>query len=153
MSLPQLNLPSADIKFNQSEIWDVLRKKNVKLTPEEWVRQNFIHYLINHLNYPLGLLSSEYTVDYNGMKKRADIVCFNKELKPVLIVECKAPEIGLTDDTFRQIAKYAATLKSRFLILTNGLNHYCVQLNCKANQVDFLENIPDYKTLIEITKD
>jgi hypothetical protein len=90
---PALNLPPTKLKLKTNQVWDRLRKKYVLLTPEEWVRQHFIAYLIEHLGYPEGRMASEYTVDYNGMKKRCDVVAFDENLQPFLIVECKAVSI------------------------------------------------------------
>ena len=142
-----LNLPAAHLKIKDNQIWDRLRKKYVKLTPEEWVRQHFIAYLIDNLGYSEGLMASEYTVDYNGMKKRCDIVGFHNDLNPMFIVECKAPSITISEDTFYQIAKYANTLKAKMLILTNGMNHYCAKIDVKENKLIYLETIPSFKEI------
>lgn len=145
MNLPELNLPKANLKLKDDLIWCVLRKKYIKNTPEEWVRQHFIHYLINDLNYPPGLMASEKMVKYNGMSKRCDIVSFSNKLKTVLIVECKAPKVKLTEDVFYQIAKYNFTLKAPLLILTNGLQHIVAHVDVESNEVKYLEALPDFK--------
>jgi len=139
-----LNLPAANLKLKDNQIWDRLRKKYVKLTPEEWVRQHFIAYMIDHLSYSEGLMASEFTVNYNNMKKRCDIVGFNNDLTPFFIVECKAPSVEITEDTFYQIAKYTSTLKAKMLILTNGMNHYCAKIDEKENRLIYLEGIPKF---------
>lgn len=149
---PQLNLPLAEIRTKDGMIWDILRKKYLKITPEEWVRQNFIHYMINHLGYPLGRMASEFKVDYYRMNKRCDIVVFDESLKAKVIVECKAPEIRITEDTFYQIAKYAHVLKAEFLILTNGMEHYCALIKSDRNSIIYLKEIPEYKAIVD-TKD
>ena len=95
----KLNLPKADLKLKKDTIWDILRKKYVLNTPEEWVRQHYIHYMVNILNYPYSLMASERLVKYNGLSKRCDIVAFSNQLKPILIVECKAPKIKITEET------------------------------------------------------
>jgi len=141
---PQLNLPQASLKMKSDQVWDRLRKRYVPFTPEEWVRQHFISYLIDHLGYPEGRMASEYTVAYNGMKKRCDIVCFDAALQPYFIVECKSPNIQISQDTFYQIARYASSLKAQMLILTNGLNHYCAQIEILENKLIYLEEIPNY---------
>ncbi len=141
---PALNLPPAKLKLKTNQVWDRLRKKYVLLTPEEWVRQHFISYLIDHLGYPEGRMASEYTVDYNGMKKRCDVVAFDELLRPVVIVECKAVSIEISENTFYQIARYASTLKAKLLILTNGLNHYCAKIDVTENKLIYLETIPNY---------
>lgn len=142
---PELNLPKANLKLKDNLIWDVLRKKYVQNTPEEWVRQHFIHYLINDLSYPIGLMASERLVKYNNMSKRCDIVAFSNELKTLMIVECKAPKIKLTEDVFYQIAKYNFTLKAPLLILTNGLQHIAAKIDLEKNQIEYLRKIPDFK--------
>jgi hypothetical protein len=144
---PALNLPPAKLKLKTNQVWDRLRKKYVLLTPEEWVRQHFISYLIDHLGYPEGRMASEYTVDYNGMKKRCDVVAFDELLRPVVIVECKAVSIEISENTFYQIARYASTLKAKLLILTNGLNHYCAKIDVTENKLIYLETIPNYSEI------
>ena len=140
----ELNLPPAEIKQKSDQLWCRLRKKYLKATPEEWVRQYFIAYLIDHLNFPEGRMVSEYKVVYNQMNKRCDIAVFDEERSPQVIVECKAPHIKITEDTFYQIAKYAHVLKAPVLILTNGLNHYCALVNPKDGSVQYLSEIPNY---------
>jgi hypothetical protein len=144
---PVLNLPQAHLKIKENQIWDILRRDYVRLTPEEWVRQNFIHYLINHLHYPTGRMVSEYQVKYNGMNKRCDIAVFDTLAKTEMIVECKAPHISINEDTFYQIAKYTHSLGAKYLILTNGLEHYCAFIDTSNNQLTYLTEIPDYKAL------
>ncbi len=145
MNYPELNLPKANLRLKDDLIWCVLRKKYIKNTPEEWVRQHFIHYLITQLDYPIGLMASEKMVKYNGMSKRCDIVSFSNELKTVLIVECKAPKIKLTEDVFYQIAKYNFTLKAPLLILTNGLQHIVAHIDIENNEVKYLEKLPNFE--------
>ena len=147
---PKLNLPSFNIRTQDQQIWDRLRKKYVPNDPEEWVRQNFIYYLIEHLGYPEGLMASEYTVNYNKMKKRCDIVVMNRELQAVVIVECKAPHIRLTEDTFYQIARYNHVLKAPLLILTNGLQHFCALVKTDGT-ISYLQEIPNKKALESFT--
>jgi hypothetical protein len=147
---PALNLPEFELKIEGDKIWDPLRKKHLLCTAEEWVRQNFIQYLIQHKNYPEGRMVSEYTVEYNGMKKRCDIALFNENLGVDVIVECKAPSISLGEDTFYQIAKYTSTLQAPFLILTNGLAHYCAFINTHEKEMRFLKEIPTIKEMQEL---
>ncbi len=125
-------------------IFDVVRKKYLLLTPEEWVRQNFIHYLNKEKKYPLGLMGVEQMVKYNSLKTRADIVMYNTEGKANIIVECKAPDVKITQDTFNQIAKYNSQLKVKYLMVTNGMNHYCCKMDYESNRITFLEEIPSY---------
>lgn len=145
MNYPKLNLPKANLKLKDDLIWCVLRRKYIKNTPEEWVRQHFIHYLINDLKYPIGLMASEKIVKYNDMSKRCDIVSFSNELKTLMIVECKAPKIKLTEDVFYQIAKYNFTLKAPLLILTNGLQHIVAHIDVAANEIKYLEKLPNFE--------
>ena len=125
-------------------IFDVVRKKYLLLTAEEWVRQNFIHYLNKEKKYPLGLMGVEQMVKYNSLKTRADIVMYDTEGKANIIVECKAPDVKITQDTFNQIAKYNSQLKVKYLLVTNGMNHYCCKMDYESNRITFLEEIPNY---------
>ncbi|WP_066757929.1 type I restriction enzyme HsdR N-terminal domain-containing protein [Crocinitomix algicola] len=147
---PPINLPDCNLKIKGNEIWDELRSKYIKNTPEEWVRQHFIHFMINHLNYPKGRMVSEYLVKYNGMNKRCDIAVFDENNKVCCIVECKAPMIKISEDTFYQIAKYTHTLKANYLILTNGMNHFCAYINTIENKMEYLEEIPAYTALKKV---
>jgi len=143
----QLNLPKAVLKQKADQIWDPLRRKFVKTTPEEWVRQQFIDFLISTKGFPSGRMVSEYKVSYNGMNKRCDIAVFDTNSQPQVIVECKAPQIKITEDTFYQIAKYAHVLQAPFLILTNGLEHYCALVDAKEGKLTYLETLPTYAEL------
>jgi len=140
---PILNLPKANLKLKPNQIWDILRKKYVLHTPEEWVRQHFIHYLIS-LGYSENLMASEKLVNYNNMSKRCDIVAFNNKNETLLIVECKAPHINLTEDTFYQIAKYNSVLNAKFLILTNGIQHIVAHVDKQKNEISYLKEIPKF---------
>jgi type I site-specific restriction endonuclease len=144
-----LNLPPYDLKIKHKEgkevIFDVIRKKYVTLTREEWVRQNFIHFLIHEKQFPMSLMGVEYAVKLYKMQKRADIVLFDNRGKPRLIVECKSPEISISQDTFDQAARYNISLKVDYLIVTNGLDHYCSRINYEKGSYEFLPDIPDYQ--------
>lgn len=144
----QLNLPPFEIKLKGDLVWAILRKKWLKLTPEEWVRQHFINYLLNHKGFSSGRLVAEHEVKYNGMSKRCDIAYFNESFEVNVIVECKAPHIEITEDTFYQAARYSRTLGAKFLILTNGVNHYCAQINPSDGSVQYIPEIPEAKELI-----
>jgi hypothetical protein len=141
-----LNLPKADLRLKKIKgvvhVWCIIRKKDLVCTPEEWVRQHFIHFLINERNVPIGLIASEYPLDYNGRLKRADIVVFNKRQDPVLIVECKAPKINLDEKTLFQIAQYNFHLDVDFLCLTNGLDHAYSQIDKENGSLRYLKEIP-----------
>jgi hypothetical protein len=141
-----LNLPKYDFKVKtedgSTQIFDVIRKQFVKLTPEEWVRQNFIQYLIDEKKYPASLMVVEYALKYNNMQKRADILCFNKEGAPQLMVECKAASAPINQKVFDQIARYNFSLKVPYLVVTNGLEHYCCAMDYEQNTYRFVEEIP-----------
>ena len=142
-----LNLPKADLRLKRREndiyVWCIIRKKELLCTPEEWVRQHIIHYLINEKNIAPGLMASEFTISYNGLSKRADIVVFDKEMKPILIVECKAPSVAISEQTLYQIAQYNHELNVAYLFLTNGLEHVVCKINRKNNSVDFINELPE----------
>lgn len=126
-------------------IFDKLRKKYMVLTPEEWVRQHYVSFLIEEKNYPTSLIAIEKQLTINNRKKRTDILVFNKNGEPEIIVECKAPQIKITQDTFDQIARYNLKLKATFLIVTNGLEHFYCKMDFKNETYIFLKEIPDYK--------
>jgi hypothetical protein len=145
----QLNFPTYQFRFKNSEnkvlIFDIIRKKFVVLQPEEWVRQNCIHYLINDKKYPKSLINVEKELKVNGLKKRYDVVVFKPNGNIQLIIECKAPSIAITQTTFDQIARYNLTLNADFLMVTNGLNHYYCQMDFETEQYNFLTDISAYK--------
>lgn len=143
---PDLNLPKFELKIKENEIWDCLRLKYVKLTPEEWVRQNFIYYLMS-LGYSKNLMQSEKLVKYNSLNKRCDIIVYDNFGNPQIIVECKAPKIKLSKDTFYQIAKYQSTIKATLLILTNGLQHINAILNHKTQAISIIKETPSISEL------
>jgi type I site-specific restriction endonuclease len=128
-----LNLPKAELdlqrKGTEVYVWCIVRKKRLLLTPEEWVRQHVIHYLINEQAIPLGLIASEYPLKYHEREKRADIIVFDKSAKPVMVIECKATDVSLNQETLFQIAQYTHVLRSPFIMLTNGLDHVYASLN------------------------
>lgn len=143
-----LNMPTYKFKIKNSEnkllIFDIVRKKYVVLEPEEWVRQHFIHYLIEEKKYPLSLIAVEKKLTINGLTKRTDILIFNTEGKPNLIVECKAPSVKITQNAFDQIARYNLKLDANLLIVTNGLEHFYCTLDKKNKAYNFLQEIPIY---------
>jgi hypothetical protein len=144
----KLNLPDFDLKIKSKEnkyfILDIIRKKYVVLTPEEWVRQNFLHFLIDHKKYPVSLIAVEKQLKINNLSKRTDILIFDKNAQPDIIVECKAPSVRISQDTFDQIARYNLNLKAKYLIITNGLQHYFAKMDQKEKKYEFLEDIPEY---------
>jgi hypothetical protein len=147
--MQKLNLPTYNFKFKSSEnktlIFDKLRKKYMVLTPEEWVRQHFVYFLIEEKKYPISLIAIEKQLTINNLKKRSDILVFNTDGKPEIIVECKAPSIKITQDAFDQIARYNLKLKANYLIVTNGLEHFYCKMDFKKETYVFLKMIPDYK--------
>ena len=146
--MQKLNLPSYTFKIKSNEkhylIFDEIRKKYIVLTPEEWVRQHFVQFLIQERNYPLSLVAIEKQLVINNLKKRSDILIFNSDGTPNIIVECKAPSVKITQDTFDQIARYNLKLNAKYLIVTNGLEHYFCMLNAEEESYIFLKDIPDY---------
>ncbi len=145
----QLNFPLTKLKIKDNQIWDILRQRYVNHTPEEWVRQHMIHFLINEKGYSKNLMKAEHVVEYNKLKKRCDIVIFNNQLKPILIVECKAPDKKLSENTFYQIAKYYSAIKAPLLVLTNGINH--VHALVRNGEITYLEKLPNYNNLTKLT--
>ena len=146
-----LNLPPFDIKIQQRDgksfIFDPLRKKHIALTPEEWVRQHFVHFLTDFKGYPKGLLANEVQLNLNGTKKRCDTVLYNKDLSARMIVEYKAPHVEITQAVFDQITRYNMVLKVEYLIVSNGLRHYCCRIDYNTMQCTFLPDIPAYTEL------
>lgn len=148
MEIVELNLPKYKVRVKNEDgkrhIFDVIRKKYLVLTPEEWVRQHFVHYLHNVKGVPLSLVSIEKEMQYNKQKKRTDIIVCGKDGEPIILVECKAPEVKIGQDTFDQIARYNMVLKVPYLIVTNGLVHYCCLIDYQKNSYTFIEDIPNY---------
>ena len=147
----QLNLPSYPIKIKEKGekqlIFDFLRRKYVALTPEEWVRQHFVHFLVEHKGYPQALLANEVELKVGEKKLRCDTLLYNRELKPRMIIEYKAPTIQLQQKTFDQISAYNLLLKVDYLVISNGLQHYCCKMDYTQQRYSFLEQLPDYEKL------
>lgn len=146
-SIPRLNLPVYKLQIDSDRIFDSIRKKWVALSPEEWVRQNFTSYLIHEKKYPKSLMRIEETIKSFDKTKRCDVVVYSNEIVPLAIIECKAPDIKITEKTFNQIAIYNSAVKAPYLIVTNGLDHYCCKINFKDNSYSFIDEIPDYQKL------
>ena len=146
-----LNLPSYAIKIRKEDdheqILDVLRRKYVALTPEEWVRQHFIHYLIEHKHYPATLLANEVKLQVGDKMLRADSVLYSTTLQPRMIIEYKAPHISITQKTFDQISTYNLLLHADYLVVSNGIRHYICRMDYEQQKYVFLEDIPEYKKL------
>jgi len=129
---------------NKLYIFDMLRKKYVVLTPEEWVRQNFVQYLIKIKNYPKSIIAIEKQLKIKNTTKRTDILLFDKNGNPDIIVECKAPSIRINQETFDQVARYNLKLNANYLIVTNGLQHFYCKIDHQLEKYHFLKDIPDY---------
>ena len=145
--MQKLNYPSYTFKLKTNEnktlIFDIVRKKYVTLTPEEWVRQNTIHYLFKEKNYPISLMAVEKQLKIRTLRKRIDIVSYTNDGIPFLIVECKAPSVQISQDTFDQIARYNLKLEAQILMVTNGISHYYCVMNHKKQAYEFLSELPD----------
>ena len=143
-----LKLPQFDCKIINKEgkniIFDCIRKKYILLTPEEWVRQHFVHYLIDHLQYPKTLISVEGGLQYNRMHKRSDIVVYTRNTLPFMLIECKAPEVRISQRVFEQAAVYNQTLKATYLVVTNGMEHFCCHINHEKASSRFVNELPVY---------
>lgn len=148
---PKLNLPEYSFKIKsavqRTQIFDTIRKKYIALTPEEWVRQHFVQYLIIDKQVPASLIGIEISLKYNRLQKRGDIVVYANTGQPLVIVECKAPEVEISQNTFDQIAMYNSSLKVKYLIVTNGMVHYCCIMDYTNNSYRFIEEIPQYSSL------
>ena len=151
--MQQLNLPEINARFRNSEngkqmIFDEIRKKFVRLTPEEWVRQRLVHYMISCLNYPASLIVVEAGLNYNGMKKRFDMLVYKPDGTPCLVVECKAPTVEITQSVFDQVAMYNMTLTVDFVVVTNGMTHYACRIDHRNKSYLFLKEIPEYSEIV-----
>ena len=146
-----LNLPSFEVKIKddgtKKTIFDIIRRKYVALTPEEWVRQHFVHYLIEGLGYPQALLAHEVEVTLNGMSRRCDTVLYDTNLKARMIVEYKAADVAISQKVFNQIMRYNMVLRVDYLVVSNGLKHYCCKMDYGNNSYEFLTEIPKYEAL------
>lgn len=147
----RLNLPESALKIKKTtrglSVYDLLRKRYVSLTPEEWVRQYFVHYLIEHKGYPAGLMGNEVSLEQNGIKRRCDTVVGDHTGRPLVIIEYKAPTVTLSQRAFDQIARYNMVLHARYLMVSNGLSHYCCRMDYARDRYDFLAEIPSYPDL------
>ena len=148
---PRLNLPASDLRIIEKDgklrIFDPLRNKYVALTPEEYVRQHFTQWLRVDMKYPATLMANEIGIDVNGTKKRCDTVVFRPDGTPLMIVEFKAPDVTVTQETFNQIVRYNMALKARYLVVSNGLKHYCCVIDYQSNSYQFIPEIPSYTSL------
>jgi len=151
VQLPKLNFPEFEFRFQKNEkgtiqVFDIIRKKFIDITPEEWVRQHIVHFLIQHKQVPTSMISIEKQLILNNTKRRTDIVIFNSLLKPLLIIECKAPQIEINQLTINQALRYNIELKVPAIFLSNGLQHVFLKLENEGPKV--LKEIPDYQSLL-----
>lgn len=150
--MQKLNLPEYSFRIKVAEgksfIFDSLRKKFIRLTPEEWVRQNFIRFLIVEKKYPVSLIAVEAGVKVNNNPQRADMILFDRSGSPVLVAEFKAPEVKISQQTFDQIVRYNMQLRVKFLIVSNGLEHFCCSLNYADNSYAFFAEIPEFTSIL-----
>ena len=148
----ELNLPKYGIKIanenGHQTIVDVLRRKYVALTPEEWVRQHFVHYLIEHKGYPQSLMANEIQLAIGNKKLRCDSVLYDRSLKPRMIIEYKAPTVNITQKVFDQITIYNMLLHVDYLVVSNGIKHYCCRMDYENQKYLFLDDIPNYQEII-----
>ena len=155
--MQRLNLPTYSFNLKSREerqwIFDIFRRNWYLLTPEEWVRQNFARYLCEGLGYPESLLLLEGAITHNTLTRRCDIVVFNRKAEPIVLVECKAPEVVLNQKTFDQIARYNMVLGVKILLVTNGLTHFCIRMDPEASTYEFLKEIPSFLSFADQSSD
>ncbi len=149
--MQKLHFPTYSFKIRtqaqQDFIFDIIRKKFIRLTPEEWVRQHIVHFLIKERNYPKGLIAVEQGLKVNELARRFDVLLYNKMGKACFLIECKAAQVKITQDVFDQIARYNLALKVPYLLVTNGLMHYCCQIDFEQNNYQYLDDVPFYGEL------
>ena len=149
--MQRLNLPEYQFNIKNKEdafvILDTLRKRWVTLTPEEWVRQNFVRFLIDDREFPAALMNNEISLTQNGIKRRCDTLVADRQGAPLVIVEYKAPNIEITQKTFDQIVRYNMVLRAKYLVVSNGMSHYCCKIDYETNSYKFLKEIPCYGDL------
>lgn len=146
--MDNLNLPPFDYQVRQTDdetfIFDIIRKKYLVLTPEEWVRQHFVHLMINQFNYPKSLISLETGHLYNQLHKRTDIIVYDRNAEPFLLIECKAASVELSQKTFEQVCVYNQTVKAPYICITNGIKTLCCEVNLTTNEVNYLKTLPKF---------
>ena len=150
--MQRLNLPEYQFNIKKKEntclIFDSLRRRWVTLTPEEWVRQNFVQFLTTEREFPAALMNNEISLTQNGIKRRCDTLVADRTGAPLAIIEYKAPTVEITQNTFDQIVRYNMVLKARFLIVSNGIKHYCCKIDYENNSYSFINDIPSYSQLL-----
>lgn len=146
--MQELNLPPVSLNIQNRSgktcVFDIFRKRFVVLTPEEWVRQRFLRFLCDYKAYPVGLIAVEASLHYNRLAKRADAIVYGTMGKPLMIIECKAPDVKITQEVFDQVARYNFSFGVDYLTVTNGMQHYCVKKNTEASTWESLDDIPPF---------
>lgn len=149
--MSSLNLPSYNAKIRKTdnglEIFDSLRRKYVTLTPEEWVRQHFVNYLITEKGYPQSLMVNEETIKHNSISRRCDTVVYSKQLEPIMIIEYKESNVAITQKVFDQVEGYNNMLKVRYIVVSNGITHFCCKMDYDNLTSEYLSEIPNYQDL------
>lgn len=148
LNLPKYNMRISRDRNNNIKIFDTIRKKFVSLTPEEYVRQHFTNWLINYLHYPIGLIANEVKISLNSTIKRCDTIVYSNTGDPMMIIEYKAPHISINQNVFDQIVRYNMVLKTKYLVVSNGMQHYCCIIDYENNSYQFIPHIPTYEELI-----
>ena len=147
-----LNLPKTELKVTtkagKPHVFDFLRRKYVTLTPEEWVRQQFVHFLVDSRGYPAECIGNEVSIRLGSMRKRCDTVVYGREAEPLMIVEYKSPGVEITQQVFDQISRYNIRLRVKWLIVSNGLQHYCCHIDYANGTYRFVEDIPSYTDIL-----
>jgi hypothetical protein len=150
-----LSLPDHGVKTKHGaagdRVFDPIRRRWVALTPEEWVRQHFLNHLVHDLDCPASLLAVEHSLSLNGLAKRADIVVYGRSGTPIALVECKAPGVRISQETFDQAARYNSVFKVGVLIVTNGHVHYCCTIDHRNGTVTFMDRLPDHTAMQDIS--
>ena len=146
-----LNLPKTELKViskdGKQQVFDVLRRRFVVLTPEEWVRQQFVHFLIRHKGYPAECIGNEVSITLGATKKRCDTVIYGSHAEPLMVIEYKSPSVEITQKVFEQICRYNIKMKVEWLVVSNGLQHYCTRIDYENGTYQFVEDIPAFTSI------
>jgi hypothetical protein len=146
-----LNLPKTELKViskdGKQQVFDVLRRRFVVLTPEEWVRQQFVHFLIRHKGYPAECIGNEVSITLGATKKRCDTVIYGSNAEPLMVIEYKSPNVEITQKVFEQICRYNIKMKVEWLVVSNGLQHYCTRIDYENGTYQFVEDIPAFTSI------
>lgn len=146
-----LNLPKTELKVitkdGKQQVFDVLRRRFVVLTPEEWVRQQFVHFLIRHKGFPAECIGNEVSITLGATKKRCDTVVYGSHAEPIMVIEYKSPSVEITQKVFEQICRYNIKMRVEWLVVSNGLQHYCTRIDYENGTYQFVEDIPDFPSI------